>query len=48
MSDIFVECNMKIVDYLDVTFDFDKGTYKPYEKRNSEMKNIHIASDQLL
>ena len=27
--DIIIQCNMKVVNYLDVTFDLSDGTYKP-------------------
>ena len=27
--DIIIQCNMKIVNYLDVTFNLNDGTYKP-------------------
>ena len=36
---------MKIVNDLDVTFNLDVGTYKPYKKPNNEMKYIHVDSN---
>ena len=30
--EIIIECNKKVVDYLDVTFNRKDGTYKPYHK----------------
>ena len=30
--DIIIQCNMKVVNYLDVTFNLNGGTYKPYIK----------------
>ena len=27
--DIIIQCNMKVVNYLDVTFNLNDGTYKP-------------------
>ena len=36
--DIIIQCNMKVVNYLDVTFDLSDGTYKPYTKPNNEIK----------
>ena len=39
--DIIIQCNMKIVNYLDVTFNLKDGTYKPYAKPNNEIKFIH-------
>ena len=38
--DFIKQCNMKIVNYLDVTFNLNDGTYKPYTKPNNEMKYI--------
>ena len=32
---------MKIVNYLDVTFNLNDGTYKPYTKPNNKIKYIH-------
>ena len=31
---IEIMCNLKIVDYLDVTLNLNDGTYKPYQKPN--------------
>ena len=39
--DIIIQCNMKIVNYLDVTFNLNDGTYKPFTKPNNEIKYIH-------
>ena len=30
--EIIIECNKKVVDFLDVTFNLNDGTYKPYQK----------------
>ena len=30
--EIIIECNKKIVDYFDITFNLNYGTYKPYHK----------------
>ena len=38
--DIFIKCNMKVVNYIDVTFNLNDGTYKPYIKPNNEIKYI--------
>ena len=43
--DIIIQCNMKIVNYLDVTFNLNDGTYKPYTKLNNEIKYIHKNSN---
>ena len=40
-----VECNMKIVNYLDVIFNLGDGTYKSYKKPTDEMGYIHIDPD---
>ena len=32
--DSIIKCNMKVVTYLDVTFNLNDGTYKPYTKPN--------------
>ena len=42
---VIIECNMKIVNYLDVTFDLNGGTDKPYKIPNNQTKYIHIDSD---
>ena len=44
MLDVIIECNTKIVNYLDVTFNLNDGTYKPYKKTNDETKYIHVDS----
>ena len=36
---------MKVVNYLDVTFNLDDGTYKPYTKPNNEIKYIQENSN---
>ena len=45
MLDVIIECNTKIVNHLDVTFNLNDGTYKPYKKPNDETKYIHVDSD---
>ena len=42
--DIIIQCNMKIVYYLDVTFNLNDRTYKPYTKPNNKIKYIHKNS----
>lgn len=39
---------MKIVNYLDCTFNLNNGTYKPYRKPNDETNYIHVESNRLL
>ena len=43
--DIIKQCNMKVANYLDVTFNLSDRTYKPYTKRNNEIKYIHKNSN---
>ena len=43
--DIIIECNMKIVSYLDVTVNLNDSTCKPHTKENNEIKYIHNDSD---
>ena len=31
-----VKCNLKIVDYLDISFDLNTGIYKPFNKPNNK------------
>ena len=45
MLDIIIECNMKIVNYLAVTFNLNDDTYKPYKNPNDETKYTHVDSD---
>ena len=43
--DIIINCNMKIVIYLDVALNWNDGFYRPYEKPNDETNYIHVNSD---
>ena len=38
--DIVIQCNMKTVNYLDVTLDLENSTYHPYQKENNQIKYI--------
>ena len=38
---IVIKCNLKIVDYLDVTLNLLNNTYKPFSKSNNEINYIH-------
>ena len=40
-----MECNLKVVNYLDVTFNLNDGFYRPYRKPNDETNYIHIQLD---
>ena len=42
---IIIECNLKVVNYLDVTFNLNDASYRPYRKPNDEKHYIHIQSD---
>ena len=42
--DIIIECNKKVVDYLDVTFNLKDGTYKPYHKPD-KITYINVQSN---
>ena len=44
--DVFVECNMKKVNYLDVTFNLNDGTHRPYQKPGNIIQYIHVESNQ--
>ena len=39
--DIVIKCNMKLVNYLDVTLNLNNSNYKPYHKPDSEILFIH-------
>ena len=41
MKFLEIECNLKTVNYLDITLDLNTGIYKPYRKPNDESLYIH-------
>ena len=43
--EIVVECNMKVVNYLDVTLDLNNETFKPYHKPDNEVNYVHVHSN---
>ena len=43
--DVIIECNMTLVNYLDVTFNLDDGTYRPYQKPDNKIQYIHVESN---
>ena len=45
---ITVEANLHIVNYLDVTFDLQKGTYLPYRKPDNPPVYINSCSNHPL
>ena len=42
---VIVQCNSKIINYLDITLNLNDDTYRPYRKSNKETKYIHVNSD---
>ena len=40
-----IECNLKTVNYLDITLNLNTDTYKPYPKPNDETLYIHAKSN---
>ena len=44
---ITIQCNSKTVDYLDVTFNLTDSSYRPFNKRNNEIKCMHKQSNHL-
>ena len=40
-----IECNLKTVNYLDITLDLNNGTYKQYRKPNDKTLYIHAKSN---
>ena len=38
---ITIQFNLKIVDYLDVTFNLTDSSYRPFNKTNNEINSIH-------
>ena len=43
--DVIIEFNMTVVNYLDVTFNLNDGTYRPYQKPDKTMQYIHVESN---
>ena len=42
---ITIQCNLKIANFLEVTFDLNSGKYLPYKKPNDELQYINKLSD---
>ena len=40
-----IHSNLKVVDYLDVTFNLNNSTYCPYKKPNDKLKYINVSSN---
>ena len=43
---LIIKCNLKIVDFLDVTLNHTNSTYKPYHKPNDEMRFVIFIRNQ--
>ena len=43
--DIVIECNKKVVNYLDATFNLNNGTFQPFHKPETETNYINAQSD---
>ena len=39
---MIIECNLKLINYPNVTFNPNDGSYRPYGKLNDETRYIHI------
>ena len=46
--EITIQCNLKIVYYLDLTFNLKDSTYRPLSKTNIEINYIHKQSNHPL
>ena len=42
---IDIKTNLKVVDFLDATFNLSNGTYKPYKKPNDALLYINTSSN---
>ena len=40
-----IECNLKIVNFLDASLNLEDGTFRPYRKPNDETKYVHAKSN---
>ena len=40
-----IKCNLKSVDYMDITFHLNNGSYRPYRKSNNETRYINAKSN---
>ena len=43
--DVIIDWNMKVVNYLDVTFNLNDCTYRPYQKPDNIIQYIHVGSN---
>ena len=44
-SQTIIQCDLKLVDYLDKILNLNDGTYKPSHKPNQETTYIHVEKD---
>ena len=44
---VTIQCNLKIVDYLGVTFNLTDSSYRPFNETNNEINYIHKQSNHL-
>ena len=42
---ITITCNLKQIDFLDITFDLESGIYKPYKKVNNDPRYVNSSSN---
>ena len=42
---VITYCNMKIVNYLDIPFNLNDGTYRPYQKSDNIMQYMYVESN---
>ena len=42
---LVIECNKKVVNYLDATMNLNDGSHKPYRKPDDELNYVHAESD---
>ena len=45
--DTIIQCNFKITNHIDITLNFNNGSYCTYRKPNEETNYIHINCDHL-
>ena len=43
--ELVIQCNKKVVDYLDATFNLNDGSFRPYRKPDDDTSYINVNSD---
>ena len=43
--DVIIKCNMEVVNYLDVTLNLNHSTYRPFQKLDNIIQNVHVESN---